>query len=143
MIEEFQNEYRFLSNFWPCDIMFDGILYPSVEHAYQAAKILDNRHRILIRNIKTPGKAKSLGRTLEVREDWEDIKVDIMHGLIVQKFSREPLRKQLMDTEPHELQDGNRWGDTFWGVYNGKGKNILGKILMSFRTGLMKREKFF
>ena len=63
MISEFQKEYRWLSNFWPCLIEFEGKIYPSVEHAYQAAKCCPNdwdRHQIL--HAKTPGDAKRFGK---------------------------------------------------------------------------------
>lgn len=48
-ISEFQNKYRFLSNFWPISVQFDGILFPSVEHAYQTAKTLDIKEREVTR----------------------------------------------------------------------------------------------
>lgn len=60
-IEGFFNEYRFLSNFWPAVVELDGIRYPTVEHAYQAAKTLDRAARREMRIQKSPGKAKKKG----------------------------------------------------------------------------------
>ena len=44
-IEKFEGDYRFLSNFHPCEIIRDGDKYASVEHAYQAAKTIDFEER--------------------------------------------------------------------------------------------------
>lgn len=46
MISEFKGESRFLSNFFAVPIMYEGVEYPSVEHAFQAAKSLDPEERI-------------------------------------------------------------------------------------------------
>lgn len=59
-----------------------------------------------------------------------------MENLIHQKFSQEPLRSQLLNTGEEELVEGNTWGDTYWGICNGKGQNNLGKILMKVRNQL-------
>ena len=72
-----------------------------------------------------------------MRADWNDIKLDIMKRLNEQKFMIPDLRRKLCDTYPHDLIEGNTWGDTFWGVCDGKGSNHLGKILMAIRMQLM------
>lgn len=51
MISEFTGDYRFLSNFWPYDIPFEGTVFPSVEHAYQAAKVTGPEHNAHVLNI--------------------------------------------------------------------------------------------
>ena len=137
-IGEFQGQWRFLSNFWPCGIVYDGEAYSSVEHAYQAAKIplLQKELREEIKKTVSPGEAKKLSRQLPMREDWEVVKMDIMLCLLRQKFSNEPLRSKLLATMPLELVEGNWWGDIFWGVYQGRGLNNLGKLLMQIRNEL-------
>ena len=40
-ITEFQDAYRFLSNFFPAEVIYEDIKYSTAEHAYQAAKTLD------------------------------------------------------------------------------------------------------
>jgi ribA/ribD-fused uncharacterized protein len=107
-----------------------------VEHAYQAAKTLDRVARLEIANLETPGQAKRKGRNVTLRADWEEIKLDVMRACIAQKFSREPLRSQLLATGDTPLVEGNHWGDTFWGVCKGKGQNNLGVILMQVRRDL-------
>ena len=133
MINSFKDEYRFLSNFWPALVEFEDNVYPSVEHAYQAAKTLDQDYRERIYFAPTPSVAKILGRQAPLREDWEEVKIDIMRNLLVQKFSIFELKSKLLATGNEELIEGNWWGDTFWGVCNGVGHNMLGKLLMEIR----------
>lgn len=136
-ITEFGGGYRFLSNFYPADVWLDYELYPSVEHAYQAAKTSDLDQRKVIRDLKTPGDAKRLGRRIPLREDWEDVKLQIMYNLVWRKFKHHPeLGQKLLGTGDVQLVEGNRWGDTFWGTCLGKGENHLGKILMMVRYEL-------
>ncbi len=134
-ITQFKGKHAFLSNFWPCRVWLDGVEYPSVECAYQAAKTTDPKNREQF--VKAaPGEAKYLGRRLALRKDWENVKVDIMRSLVKQKFQYAPhLRQQLLDTGDAELVEGNTWNDTFWGVdlHTGKGQNMLGRILMEVR----------
>lgn len=133
-IDTFWGEYAFLSNFHPVEIFYDCGVYPSVEHAYQAAKTLDYTKRVEFNSNITAGQAKRLGRKLVVRADWEDIKIVVMTELVREKFKNPELLKLLMDTGSMELVEGNNWGDTFWGVCNDKGRNELGKILMTIRN---------
>jgi ribA/ribD-fused uncharacterized protein len=133
MINSFTGKYRFLSNFWPVQVTLDGMVYPSVEHAYQAAKTDSYLLRIVIREAPTAGEAKRAGRELTVRKDWDNIKLYRMEGLIYQKFQYEDLREKLLSTGDQELIEGNTWGDTFWGQCKGQGHNYLGKILMKVR----------
>ena len=138
MINEFRGKYRFLSNFWPCQVTFEEEVYPSVEHAYQAAKCFWFQDRKHILNCKTPGEAKKLGRRVATRLNWEHIKVDVMFSLLKEKFKDPLLATWLLATGSQELQEGNWWSDTFWGVdqRTGKGENCLGKLLMQVRSGL-------
>lgn len=132
MIKEFQGEYRWLSNFWPCIIY----AYPSVEHAYQAMKTLDQKQREQIRLAPTAAAAKKLGRSVTVRTDWNDIKLRVMEVCLRCKFKHQDLRAKLIATKGLELIEGNWWNDTYWGVCKGKGENHLGKLLMKIRSEL-------
>ncbi len=136
MIESFSGEYRFLSNFYPVEVVLDGVTYPSVEHAYQAAKTLDLEKRKEFLDV-TSGTAKRLGQRLEIRPDWGAVKLSVMTRLNEQKYMQPDLRKKICDTYPQDIVEGNTWGDTFWGVCNGKGSNHLGKILMAIRMQLI------
>lgn len=136
-ITSFTGDYRWLSNFWECSVEFEGIIYPSSEHAYQASKILDKRQRLKIRDLSTPGKAKRAGQKLDLRPNWDDVKLGVMEKILTDKFSRNPdLANKLIATGTAQLVEGNTWHDTFWGVCRGKGENALGKILMRIRSKL-------
>lgn len=138
-IESFSGKYRFLSNFYPCTVELDGEKYSSVEHAYQAAKTLDIKDRQIIRDTPQPNIVKKLGRYVTVRNNWEEIKLEIMSVLVWQKFStNEELRTKLLETQDYELIEGNWWNDTYWGICKGVGQNNLGKILMAVRSVLEK-----
>ena len=133
MIKGFKGKYRWLSNFPDCEVIQDGWHWRSPEYAYQAAKTLNPCAKLLIALAKTPGEAKKLGRKLEVREDWEDVKLRIMEDLQRQKYNQEPWRTKLLETGDAYIEETNTWNDTFWGVCNGVGENHLGKIIMKIR----------
>jgi len=137
MIASFSGEHHFLSNFYFAAVRYEGLEFPTVEHAFQAAKTHDLAERKRIRDCGTPGKAKQLGRRVDLRKDWESVKVAIMEALVRDKFARAPeLAAQLLATGDEELVEGNTWHDTFWGVCRGRGKNHLGRILMKVRGDL-------
>lgn len=134
MILRFTGKYRFLSNFWPIKIQFEGVEFPSVEHAYVAAKTLDIEERKRIASVGKPGDAKRYGRKLKLRQDWGSVRIEVMERLIEQKFADPELKEWLLATGEQQLIEGNTWGDHFWGVCGGVGENHLGKILMRVRA---------
>ena len=141
MIESFIGEHAFLSNFFPCKIVYEGIEYPSTEHAFQAAKAPDRETRLIIAAKKKPGQAKHAGGKRGIIKDfdfeaWEDKKIDIMGDVCRIKFEDPTLRQLLKNTGDQPLEEGNNHNDTFWGVSlkTGEGRNILGKILMIIRA---------
>lgn len=139
-IDKFEGTHRYLSNFWASSVELDGESYRSVEHAYQAAKTVDLTHRKKIQEAYTPNDAKKLGRKVPLRAGWEEMKVSCMAYLVWMKFSTHTdLGIKLIATGDAELIEGNWWGDVFWGVCNGQGQNMLGKILMQVRTDLRDR----
>lgn len=140
VIDSFQGDYRWLSNFEPCEVCFEGILYPSTEHAYQAAKTLDRNVRMSIAMLSTPGAAKRAGKSVKSRDDWDQVKLDVMEAILRQKFILVRFRRLLMSTGDMEIVEGNTWGDVFWGVCNGVGENHLGKIIMKLRGEWMEDE---
>lgn len=134
-ITSFDGQYRWLSNFSPSLVVLDGVVYPTVEHAYQAAKT----HPSLREPFKygTPGQAKRLGQRVTMRTDWEQVKVAVMRELIQKKFlPHTMLGDKLLATGNAELIEGNTWGDRFWGVCGGVGMNKLGILLMEQREYL-------
>lgn len=140
-IERFEGDHAFLSNFFPCDVDYLGVQWPSAEHAYQASKATpEDSHRVkdLILDTWNPGAVKAFGKKIKLRPDWELIKLTVMLRILRAKFSpRGALAERLAATEGIELVEGNTWGDTYWGECRGKGENNLGKLLMQVRYELL------
>ena len=133
-IDDFRGPYRWLSNFHMCPVMYEGEIYPSSEHAYMAAKTTDLSIREEIKALPKPGMAKKIGRSLTLRDGWDDMRISVMEEILRDKFTRTAsLKQQLLDTCDFELIEGNTWNDCFWGVCRGKGENNLGKLLMKLR----------
>ena len=140
MIEEFRGEYRWLSNMYPYDVPmeYNGLTYRTNEHFYVAMKSTDRNVREYIANLESPGEAKRFGRDILIREDWDDIKDQVMLWGLIWKFSPQLspyMAAKLLATGDQYIQEGNRWGDKYWGVCldTGAGLNKLGKMLMQIR----------
>ncbi len=138
MITSFSGEYRFLSNFWMVPVTYEGITYPSSEHAYQAAKSLNPAIREVFFMLDSPAEAKRMGQQIIMRPDWEDVRINVMRDIVTAKFEQnEDLMDLLMATKGRDLIEGNTWGDRFWGQCPlGTGRNELGKILMGIRDDI-------
>ena len=141
IIDSFRGDYKFLSNYHEQPgltfrLPDDPIIYKTVEHAYQAAKTFNPIQRSQIAGAGGPAAAKSIGKHVSLSEDWGTRKFEVMYDLLKQKFSHPELREKLLATGNAELIEGNHWGDTVWGVYNGVGENHLGKLLTRVREEL-------
>lgn len=137
-ILEFQGPHRFLSNFFVAELVWDNIVWPTSEHAYQAAKSLDRTVRLRISRLPTAKAAKLAGKTLDLRPDWEEVKYEIMKDIVRAKFTQNPaLKQKLLETNDAHIEEGNNHRDRIWGVCppgSGQGLNYLGKILMELRA---------
>lgn len=135
-ISKFVGKNRFLSNDYMADVIYNGILYCCNTSAFESQRSTDSIIRMEFADL-SPYSAKVRGRCIETREDWNTVKEQIMMEICVQKFLQNPkLMKQLFDTGDAELINSNNYKDTYWGTYNGKGSNTLGKILMQIREDL-------
>lgn len=139
-ITTFRENYYFLSNMFPCTIVFENQTYKSAESAFQAAKCIDKKDRIPFTE-KNGYEAKKLGRKVPLRPDWEAIKTDVMYNILKIKFSNPDLKEKLLQTKNKILIEENTWNDTFWGVNKNTktGENNLGKILMKIREELQQK----
>jgi len=166
-IGAFKGSWSFLSNFYPATVKLwitaTGMVfaadpqkpdwnpvefYPSVEHAYQAAKFLDPRIRARFQwATMSAGQAKAMGYDLrdQVRADWKEVSLEIMRDLNRQKYTPSILKRKLLATFQAELIEGNWWHDNFWGnclcedCEDKPGLNHLGKILMEVRAEIYAR----
>lgn len=152
MIEQFQGVYRWLSNFYPVQIEFEGRVYPSVEHAYMSAKSSEDLtiHKKVI-NWKDfcqnpdngPGKVKRKARNITLVDGWENRKLEVMETCLRAKFSQEPFKTMLLQTGNEDMWEGNFWGDKFWGVslMDYEGENHLGKLIMKIRSEMQPKSE--
>lgn len=139
-INAFRGDYDFLSNFYPCQIEYDGIWYQNAEAAFQAQKCINEEDKQVFCGLSA-AKAKRRGRQVSLRADWECVKFRLMEEIVRAKFNQNPhLAEKLLATGDRPIAEGNTWGDTCWGVdiQSGKGDNHLGKILMKVRSELDK-----
>ena len=136
-IHGFFGPFRFLSNFHFVKVEWNGNIFPTTEHAYQAAKSDDPEIWKFFASVHKPHEARRLGQEIPLDPEWHTrIKFEIMYDLTKKKYANDPLRKMLLDTGELYLEETNHWGDIVWGVCNGVGKNMLGHTLMMVRDEL-------
>jgi ribA/ribD-fused uncharacterized protein len=141
-IDSFTGDNFYLSNFYHSQVEYNGTTYKTSEHAYQAEKAADAASKRKVRQADTPGKAKRLGRVVTMRENWDNLKYNVMLEIVRAKFKQHPdLAEKLIATGSATLIEGNNWGDKLWGAVDGVGKNWLGKILMQVRYELYQQTK--
>lgn len=141
-IERFQGSWAFLSNFYPAELVWQGVTYRTSEHAFNAGKTTDPERRLWVAAASTPGEAKLRGRQLRLRPEWDEkVRYQVMAEVLEAKFSFDPERiRRLMLTGNRLLVEGNDWHDVHWGVCScrnhGFGENHLGRLLMELREKL-------
>ena len=144
----FRDDYYFLSNFYPCQVNYNGKLYQSTEAAFQAQKSLDEAIQWKFTGLSARD-ARTVGKKIELRPDWEEVKDGIMEEILCVKFSNPVLREKLLETEGMYLEETNGWHDNYWGnctCDNCKhipGKNTLGKILMCIRDKIREEDLLY
>ena len=143
MIDTFDGDFAWLSNFYHSPFSDGEFTYPTMEHYFQAAKTLSMEEFCDIVAASTPGQAKRLGRKVQLRPDWEHVKEQVMLTGVRLKFSQDPvLREKLIATGDEFLEEGTLWHDNEWGncrcanCAHITGRNKLGKILMQVRDEL-------
>ena len=163
-IEEFKDEYKFLSNYYVHPIVWGDKVYPSSEHLYQCGKFLPNsKERNEILSLKAPQTTKNRARKLvkagkNLTPNWEDgVKLTVMNHVIRMKFAPgSEMAELLLLTGNSYLKEGNWWGDNYWGDCNPKygcdghkgtkdctkiqGQNWLGRILTAIRNELQAKQ---
>lgn len=138
----FRGQWYALSNFSPHPAWYEGVEYTTSEHAFAAAKSLDPREREWVAEAPGPGFAKRRGRQIQLRPDWEEVKVSVMRAVVQTKFARPEPREVLLATGDAALVEYNQWHDNYWGVCicercPGKGQNQLGRVLYDLRSEIV------
>ncbi|MCG7499540.1 GTP cyclohydrolase II [Vibrio sp. Of7-15] len=133
--------HGYLSNFAPVEVNLEGQIWATSEHYYQAQKFHCPELQEKIRNAKTPDIAFQLSREYvsDVREDWEDIRSEVMKLIVSEKFKQNPqIADKLISTGNCIIKEHSH-KDNFWGDGgDGSGRNELGKILMDVRDELVR-----
>ena len=133
----FFEDNRFLSNFHKSWVTYNSITWDTSEHAYMWAKTYPefNQKDWVDVHDMTAGQVKRWGSKVNVRDDWEQVKLDVMFQILVDKFSDCEMSQLLENTGDKILIEANNWGDKYWGlcVKTNTGSNHLGKILMQIR----------
>lgn len=150
----FFQEYRFLSNFHLCKVVYDGYVYASSEHCYMAQKTNDpvEKYQLSTSGNLTTVEAKKFGQTVKLIDGWDDIRCVVMREVVLAKFRQNrELANKLLLTGDQYLEETNYWGDRFWGSHVARnqtrlyfphderetyGENNLGSILMDVRKQL-------
>ena len=133
-----KDEHGYMSNFAPYSIVLKDKIWATSEHYYQAQKFVDTPREELIRVASSPWAAAKLGRdsSFPIRSDWESVKDNIMHEVVLAKFKQNAdIKAKLLDTGD-ELLAENMPTDFYWGIGDGTGLNKLGLILMQVREEL-------
>ena len=133
---------RDLSNFAPLDVSYDGEIWPTVEHAFQAAKCVRADDRRKVADAASPAIARRIGKRVELRSGWDDMRRELMVALCRDKLARHAeLRERIVATGDEDLVHEAPW-DSFWGSgRTGKGRNELGKVYMELRSEISSRSK--
>ncbi|WP_433802200.1 NADAR family protein [Actinomycetospora sp. CA-084318] len=139
-VAEFRGPTWTLSNFAEHPMEVDGQRYPTVEHYFQAMKAVSPEDHARIRDAATPAEAKELGRAVTMVPDWRDRRVAVMRRALAAKFTPDSeAGRFLLATGEATLIEGNDWGDQLWGVSDGRGRNLLGVLLME-RRGVLRHQ---
>lgn len=145
MIDTFDGEYEFLSNFYYSIMNDDDIIYTTNEHYYQSKKCYDNdpmKQDII--KAKSPSIAKRIGQKVQMIEDWDKLKCYVMYKGLKLKFKNPVLKNKLLKTSGSYIVEGNYHHDNLWGdcfcdrCTLIEGKNWLGNLLMDLRDELNK-----
>lgn len=132
-------EYGEFSNFARFPIKLRGKKWPTSEHYFQAMKHSSISDRDEIRKAKTPSEASRQGRDRKkkLRRDWESVKVQIMREVIKAKFTQYPDICELLVSTDEAILIEHTDNDNYWGDGgDGKGRNMLGRLIMELRTEL-------
>jgi hypothetical protein len=135
-----KDQYGAFSNFHPGPFEIDGKMWPTTEHYFAAQKTMDESEREAIRKAETPLDAKRMGRVVNLRPDWDDVKYDVMMDALRAKFGNSSELKELLVGTGDALIYEDSPHDKVWGTGRrggvGSGQNLLGKALMQVRQEL-------
>lgn len=140
-----EKPYGAFSNLYRCSVVYEGQEFPTSEHAYQAGKARKESVRDWILTAPSPALVAMAAHglyTWDIAPGWSKVKFDRMRGVLYAKFSQHPeLRELLLSTGNARLVECatvDNPVNRLWGEVNGKGKNMLGNLLMEVRERFRK-----
>jgi len=143
-----EKPYGAFSNLYRRELRLDEQTYPTAEHAYQAAKARRPEVRDWILAAPSPALLAMAAHGLyqwDIVPDWSRIKFDRMRAVLRAKFTQhDDLRELLLSTGNARLVEVGTVDNAInrlWGEVNGKGKNMLGVLLMELRQDLAQKTK--
>ncbi len=134
----YQREFFIFDNFSSFAIEYKGVVYPTIEHAYQSLKFVDTAPEIAkeIAECHSAVDAKRIARRNvdKQNKDWLNINISIMEELLRAKIDQHPYVKQkLLETKDLIICEDSPY-DSFWGIGKDRnGENWLGKLWMKLR----------
>lgn len=132
-ISKFDNQYDFLNLAYPCTITFNNVKFTSAAQIFYAQKSLDTNSYIKFSRLN-PNKARAKAANLPDPENYDELKMDHLYNANKLKFDQNPsLKKKLLKLKDKKLINNVLYRGEWIGVYLGKGKNALGKVLMKLR----------
>lgn len=139
-ITSFKGDYDFLSNDFVCPFKYGGLEYSNVEAAFIASRSSNEGQKRKISKLSA-GNARKKRNKIEEDPEWYDNRDTILYDILKAKFEQnEPLKNKLIKTSTAKLVNTVSYNDIEYGVYMGKGKNKLGKLLMELRKNLLSKE---
>ena len=141
VIDNFNDYFDFLNNEYPCQVYYQGLIYRSVAHAYQAARSDQQHIREKIGLADTLQELYDIASKVEDPPNWQNDRLRVMEKLLRDKFRRNrDLRDKLKATGTRELIN-TYWeystSNVYWGVVEGKGQNQLGRLLSNIRHDII------
>lgn len=143
-----EKPYGVFSNLFRRPVIFEDRVYPTAEHAYQAGKARKEAVKEWLLSAPTPALVAMAAHglyTWDIVPDWSGIKFERMRKVLHAKFTQhDDLRDLLLSTGEARLVEAGRVENVVnctWGEVNGKGKNMLGVMLMELRAELRKSDK--
>jgi predicted NAD-dependent protein-ADP-ribosyltransferase YbiA (DUF1768 family) len=146
-IDNFNGVFDFLNNEYPCEVYFEGLMFPSVFHAFQAARSTKEHERAKIAYADSMQELYELATEIEDPADWQSKRLLVMEKCLRDKFRRHrEMRERLRKTGNRDLL--NSYADKsssnlYWGVVEGNGQNHLGKLLEAIRLDVHTDKELF
>ncbi len=138
----YEREFFVFSNFSSFQVFWRGRLWPTSEHAYQAARFsgmcseLEERC-FQARSAHEAYRIMQANRHKE-RPNWENEKLLVMYDICKAKLEQNPYVKEKLLQTMDELIVEDSPKDPFWGWgADRQGRNELGKVWMKLRKELI------